>query len=287
MLFLFIIWWLVLFASLAVLIRSSGWLITAAEQIGASFRLPQTLVGLTIVAIGTSLPELASSLSGVFQGVPDIVIGNIVGSNIANVLFVLGVLILFSPTLKISPRFFTATLLLISTTALFFFFVIDGSFSTMEGVFSLIALIFVLFVLFKQQSFFEEKKKTKKFSWHTARLFSLSIVLLGISAYGVVLAISSLAILHQVSNTLITTTAVALGTSLPELVVSLIALSRKEVGLSLGNLVGSNIFNLLFVAAIPSLFVALPVDSFISSFALPVMLFSTGTSCPLSFSKTM
>ena len=272
----FVLWWLVLFASLALLVVSSGWLITNADKLGHALRMSPALVGLTVLAFGTSLPELASSLVGIFQGFSDIVIANLIGSNIANALFVLGILGFFSSYVGSSKSRRANAFLLIGSAALFTVLIVDGSFSVLDGLLSLSVVIVALFLLLKQQN--TSTPQTPPRHHLSSRLFGslfASTALLGVSAYGVVFAVSTLATLHQVSNAIVTITAVALGTSLPELTVSLLALLRKEVAVSLGNLVGSNVLNLLAVSAISSFFVTLPVETTLIFFALPVMFLAT------------
>ena len=257
-----------------MLVYSSDWLIRSAEKIGVALRFPRTIIGLTILAFGTSLPELAFSLAGTLEKMPVIVISNVVGSNIVNVLFVLGILGLLAPKLLSFKFKFMDSLLLFIATVVFTLLVLDREISFIDGIVLLITLGGTLFFLFQQHNH-KTEKTNQPLPLAAFVLFIISMAVIGLSAYGVVLAISTLATLHQVSSTLLTVTVVALGTSLPELVVSLVALIKKEVDISLGNIIGSNIFNLLFVVAVPSLFSTLPIDAFVFSYALPVMLLAT------------
>jgi len=284
-----IVWTFALILSLVVLVKASDFFTDSAEQIGMAFRLPPFIIGVTIVAIGTSLPELASSIVSVLKGSSEIVIGNVVGSNIANIFLVLGIAAIVAKKLKINHELIHVDLpLLICSAGLLAITVWDGVFTLTEGIVCLIGLaIYVLYTIrserthddkeIKKETKAELKRlkrraKVKVSSWF---ILALSAFFIYVGAEFTVDAVLNLSIILDIGKEVIAASAVALGTSLPELVVSITAARKGNPEIAVGNVLGSNIFNALAVMGIPVFFGALIIPQSVLSFSLPIMLFAT------------
>ncbi len=227
--------------------------VDSAINIARKFGLSELVVGLTVVAIATSLPEFAVSVSAALTNRPAISVGNIVGSNIFNLGFILGLVTLFG-TVKITKeilyRDFT---FLIGASLLLVVFFIDMRLSRLEGVLLLIALVVYLTKLIKTKKNKDEKKSDIKLKWWTIPKFIIGVGLIIISARYFVESASAIARMLNISEWLIGITVVAGGTSLPELATSLVAISKGKQGISIGNLIGSDIFNQLGVLGTASI----------------------------------
>ena len=231
-------------------------LVRGAANLGRRFGLSSMVIGLTIVSMGTSSPELAASLVGVFQGAPAVSFGNIVGSNIANLSLVLGVTATIWP-LTVAARFIRREVpFMLLTSALVFPLVWDDQVNRAEGVLLLAILAVYLFrLLWKRAP--EEPQVSAEFEeafgegWRSTAA-SIVMVIAGIG----LLVLGAQALIHGavgmarslgVGERVIGLTVVAFGTSLPELASSMVAAARKEGDIVIGNLIGSNVFNILFI----------------------------------------
>lgn len=265
----------ILVLSLAALIKGADWFTEGAESIGLRFGIPSFVVGVTIVSIGTSLPELASSISAVLQGTSELVLGNVTGSNIANILFVLGLGAIVSKGIKMDwdiskvdlPILFGATFLLALT-------IIDGVFGWIEA-----AIFLLFFVMYMHYSF---SGKRNKIAIETHYKGSKAILALGgglvlviIGAKFLVDAVVELSLLAGISVAIISTSVVAFGTSVPEAVVTIVAALKGKKEIAVGNIVGSNIFNILFIMGIAGLVGPLAVDTMLLSYGLPALFAAT------------
>jgi cation:H+ antiporter len=250
-------WVGILAAALFVLVRGADLFVAGAKQIGAAFGMSSFAIGVLIVGLGTSVPELASSLAAVFNGTNEIVIANAVGSNITNILLIVGVLAAFGGPILISknllqtelPIFFIATVHFIAS-------VYDGVIDRIEAVLlvgTLIAYIWYLLASSEKDAGAEGSEKRLG-----VQIKSVVFVLLGLAAvlvganYTVEMAVN-IATGLSVPIGLVSIAAIAIGTSLPELFVSLQAIRDKETDLAIGNIFGSNAFNILMVVGIPGL----------------------------------
>ncbi len=284
-----IVWGLSLAFSLLVLVKASDLFTESAETIGTWLRLPPFVIGVTIVAIGTSLPELASSITSVIKGSSEIVIGNVVGSNIANIFLVLGVTAIIARKLNITYELIHVDLpLLISSAGLLAITVWDRTFSLGEAIICLIALvIYITFTMqseksgkdkeIKKEMKTEQKllKKRAKLKFTTWFVLVLSAFFIYVGSEFTVSSIIELSNILGVGREIIAASAVALGTSLPELVVSISAARKGQPEIAVGNILGSNIFNSLAVMGVPAFFGVLIIPESILAFSLPVMLFAT------------
>ncbi len=267
--------WIVVFiASLLALVKASNLFIESAERIGAWLGFSSFVIGTTIVAIGTSLPELASSLAAVFADSSEIVVGDVIGSNIANITLILGLAMLARRRITIIHPFLGGDIFfLIISAVLLGITIINGSFSRAEGLFFVILLGLYLYYLKRRESFKAEEKESPKA--RTILAFTASLILIYLGAKYTIKSVIEISSLTGIGVEVIAASAIALGTSLPELTVSLAAVIRGKTEISVGDLVGSNIFNTFGVMGIPAMFSNLIVPESMLSFGLPLMLIVT------------
>jgi len=309
-----IVWQIALFIfALGLLVKSADWLLESSEKIGLKMGLSRFIVGALIVGFGTSLPELASSLAAVSQGETTIVTANAVGSNIANILLVVGVASVFASRLTMNKNLIELDLpMLVGATAIFVGVAWDQIVTTPEAWFLVIAyLVYFGYTMFHteelernslsggqyrmavldkmasvtgtlllrngKKSSKESEDTTKKEGKDEIRItpFDIAKLVIGVVGlyFGARYLIDSVLFLSDAFGILpgvISLSAIALGTSLPELLVSVKAAARGHSDVAIGNIFGSNIFNLLLVVGIPGLMTALIVDSQ-TMFALAVM----------------
>lgn len=255
-----------------LLIKGADYFIGGSSAVAARLRIPGVIVGLTIVAMGTSAPELSVSIVGALQGQSGISVGNIIGSNIFNVLCVGGIAALIMP-LKVNDVLLKRDIpISLLAVLLFLFFAWNGKISQMEGFCFLI--LFVVFLFFLFMDAIKSRKATKKsinieanekIAPITKNLIyivgGLSAVVLG--GETVVRSATAIAQDFGLSQSLIGLTVVALGTSLPELITTLVAAKKGETDIALGNIIGSNIFNIALVLGTASAITPLFVENFV------------------------
>lgn len=260
--------------ALTVLIKGADWFIGAAEKIGLGLGVSPYVIGVTIVAIGTSLPEMASSIAAIYRDESEIVFGNVVGSNITNILLILGFVAVFGKSIRIDTDVINVDLpILLLTAFLFFFMSWDGELTFWEGLLLLGGL--VIFVINSFQSGEADripKEKRDKISWRTIGLLLLGGVGVYFGADFTILAISEISQRIGVTPDYIAITVVAFGTSLPELVVSIEAARRGNTGIAVGNVIGSNIFNTCAVMGFSRMFGSLIIPDNILDFGLYFMI---------------
>jgi len=256
--------------SLTVLLFASDWFIESAERVGAALGIPPFIIGLTIVAFGTSLPELATSIAAVLEGQSEIVLGNVVGSNIANIGLVLGLVAIFVKRIDLEYNLWHNDVpYLIGSSFLLYFVVQDHVVSTLDAIVLLIALFLFLFYSFSDSA--DKGEKSKVSLLDIVKLIG-GAILVWLGADYTIVAISKLSELAGISSEVIAVTVVALGTSLPEAIVSLKAARKGNTSLAVGNVVGSNIFNTFVVVAIPSFFGSIVVSDQILDVSIPFMI---------------
>lgn len=271
-----IFWFCVLFASIALLVKSADWFTDFAEKIGSHFGLSPFVIGVTIVAIGTSLPELISSVVAVTSGASEIVLGNALGSNIANIFLVLGFAGIFAKHAKFKHNNLILDLIyLMSATVIVALFLMDGVFSIIEALICISILVFYLLKSVKSKSSSKDAVKNKT-------LPTLTYLYLLLSGFGIYIAakflIDSVILISDTlgfPKELIGASIVAIGTSLPELTVSVAAARKGKVDIAIGNVIGSNIFNILGVIGVAALFGNLIVTSNILTFILPLTIIAS------------
>ena len=243
-------------------------MVRAAVALSFKFNISKMVIGLTVVSFATSAPELLVSLQAALDGFSDISLGNVIGSNIANLGLVLGITAIISP-LMIDREFYSFNwpVMMLFSVVLYFFLDTGGNLSRLEGIILLAAISFYLFLLIQKarkshkdvEGLDESLKRTSGFKT------SIWLIIGGIALYGgselLVTGAVDLAAMLGVSERVISVTMIAIGTSVPELAASVIAALKQEKALSLGNLIGSNIFNIASVLGITAIIQPIFVNS--------------------------
>ena len=237
------------------------WVVRSATHIARRLGLPELIIGLTVIAIGTSAPEFAVTAVAAIEGRSDISVGNVVGSNIFNLGFILGGLALFN-TIKTSKTLVRREgSMLIGTTLLLAIFLRDLNLSRLEGSILMLILASYIIYLISRREATEEEIPEGEFSWQDIPRLITGLLILVASGHFLVETASDLARLFGVSEWVIGVTIVAMGTSAPEVATSLIALVRGKHAMSAGNLIGSDLFNLLGVLGLAAVIHPMVVDS--------------------------
>ena len=241
-----------------LLLKGADWFVDGASSIASRFGIPQLIIGLTIVAMGTSLPEAFVSITAALKSNAAITIGNVVGSNILNVGIILGITALIRPlhiqnsTIKYEMPF------MILVTLVLILLGINTTISRLDGIIMWLFFLGYLYYIFKMSKNQMEETEIKK----TNPLFiPLGLVCLMVGSNFAVDAATNIAISLGVSQRFIGLTIVALGTSLPELVTSVTAARKGNADIAIGNIIGSNIFNILFVVGSSALITPVPFES--------------------------
>lgn len=258
-----------------ILIKGADWLVDGASSVAGNFKISKQLVGLTIVAFGTGAPELAVSISSMISGNTDMLLGNVMGSNIINILLLIGVAAIICP-IKINKNTISKELplLLLTTVGLVFLFLditISGAsenwITRSDGlVCVLFFAIFLYYIIQMTRKNKKEKKIVEKPKWKLGKSFIfVALGLAGVvgGSQLVVSSASTIAGVIGISDRIIALTVVAFGTSLPELVTTITAARRHENELLVGNIIGSNIFNICIVLGLPvAIFGGIQPESF-------------------------
>jgi cation:H+ antiporter len=264
---------LFLIIGLIVLVLGGEFLVKGAVGFSSAMKISPLIIGMTVVAFGTSAPELIVSLTSSLDGTPDIAVGNVVGSNIANIALVLGITVLIFPIVADRQTKRLDLPMMLFATFLFFFFAKDGLLTLIEGVVLLLTIItFTIFLIRKgrKQSIasgndidWSEERNVSNY-WRALFFLHLGFVGLYFGADwfidGAVGVADILLPNNENKEAIIGVTVVAFGTSAPELVASCVAAYRKQTDISIGNLIGSNIFNILVVLGVTSTVTPIPVS---------------------------
>ncbi|MBR3132015.1 calcium/sodium antiporter [Candidatus Saccharibacteria bacterium] len=249
-----------------LLIKGADWLVDGASSVASNFKVSKLLIGLTIVAFGTGAPELAVSFSSLLNGSTDILVGNVVGSNIINVLLLIGIAAVIRP-IKVKKDTVSKELpllLLISTALIVLLMDVNlaeaviNTFSRADAIICLLFFcIFLYYLLSLARKNKKEARKIEKPKYKLGKSFWFVLIgLVGVVG-GSELVVSSASFIASsvgISERVISLTIIALGTSLPELVTTVMAAKKGESDLLVGNIVGSNIFNICIVLALPVVF---------------------------------
>jgi len=276
--------WIGIFVlALAILLKASDYFIKAAEKVGLALGIPSFIIGVTIVAAGTSLPELISSIFAVIENHPEMVVGNVIGSNITNILLVLG---LTAIAKHIDIKFDILNIdmpLFIGSAFLLWFMLFDKIFTTVEAVICLIGLAIFLGYTFGADREGEKDERPKLTSITFLMLIGGGIGIWGGAKYTVdaVIAISAI---MGIGTDIVALSMVAFGTSIPEIIVSIGAARRGNPEMAVGNVLGSNIFNTFAVMGIPALFGTLIIPE-TTIFSLPIMMGASVLFVIMTFSK--
>ncbi|MCI5944981.1 MAG: calcium/sodium antiporter [Eubacterium sp.] len=247
----------------AMLMKGADWFVDGSSEIAKKLGIPQLVVGLTIVAMGTSTPEAAVSITAALKNNAGIAVGNIVGSNILNILIILGVTsVIVSVSIKKSTLLIEIPLMIVVTIIFTFMGMAGESISRIEGIVLWLLFLFYLGYLFslaKKGS--EEDKKPEQPTWKLILLLILGGIVVIAGSNITVNAATQLAKMAGLSERFIGLTIVALGTSLPEFVTSVNAARKGNADIAIGNIVGSNIFNILFVIGTSALIIPVPYEA--------------------------
>ncbi len=271
---------------LALLVIGAELLVRGASKIAILFGISPLVIGLTVVAYGTSAPELAVSVQSAFVGQPDLAIGNVVGSNIFNILFIVGISAIITPLLVKQQLIRIDVPLMIAVSCLAWILSLDGSISRTDGI-----ILFLIVITYTVYSIRQSRKESREIQLEYEKefgsvksknqgsvIFQIALMLSG----GVLLVLGSnwlvkgaveLANFFGVSELVIGLTIIAAGTSLPEVATSIVAALKGEKDIAVGNVVGSNIFNILSVLGLASIIApdGITVSSAVLNFDIPVM----------------
>ncbi len=255
---------LFILAGLILLILGGSWLLKAAVALSLKLNIPKIVIGMTVVSFATSAPELIVSIKAALDGFPDLALGNVVGSNIANLGLVLAVTIILG-SIDVNKSFYTTDwpVMMIASLLFFGFIYFDGVIVQYEGIIMVVLLFaFLVYLLrFQKQAVVDEDPDDDL----PLPLYK-TVLFLGLGGLGLwggsellIKGAVGMASAYGVSERVIGITIVSIGTSIPELAASIIAVIKKEKAISLGNLIGSNIFNILAVLGITSIITPIKV----------------------------
>jgi len=257
-----------LVVGLVLLVVGADLLVKGAARLAGSFGIPALVIGLTVVAFGTSAPELAVSVKAAYSGQAELAIANAVGSNIFNVLFILGAAAMISPLIISRQLIRQDVPIMVLVSALAMWMTFDGSITRLEAVILTLGLISYTWFLFRQgkakgadtvDEEVEAMLKAKVPTWQNLLLLVGGLILLVLGSRFLVDSAVEIARAFGVNEAVIGLTIIAAGTSLPEVVTSIVATIRGERDIAVGNVVGSNIFNILCVLGISGLVSPIPL----------------------------
>ena len=255
----------ILLVGFLLLVKGADWFVEGAAGIAKKLGIPQLIIGLTIVAMGTSMPEAAVSITAALQENAGITIGNIVGSNILNILIILGVTALITNVaIQKSTLYYEIPYMIAITIVLMIFGITGGKITFIEGIiFWLLFIVFLgyLFVMSKKGNSQEDEEVKDIPVWKCILFMLVGGVMVVKGSDFAVSGASAIARFFGMSERFIGLTIVAFGTSLPELVTSVTAAKKGNAGIAIGNIVGSNIFNILFVIGTTALICTVPFES--------------------------
>ena len=285
-----LIYGLIFVASLATLVKASDFFTDASEKIGILMGLSPFMVGMTIVAIGTSLPELISSILAVLENSSEIVIGNVIGSNIVNIFLVIGTAAAMNlgrtKEIKISYDLVSVDLpLFIGSTFLLALTVWDQKFSLVESLLFLVGYVMYLFYTLQTSESVEDELDGKEITTEVEKNFSsitkesliviTSSALMFLGAYYTIDSLIEISEILNIGKEIIALSAVALGTYLQELIVTISARLKGKADVAVGNVLGSNIFNIFVVMGVPRLMGELTIPKSVVVESLPTLIAGT------------
>jgi len=258
------------------LFLGGDWLVRGASQIAARFNVPPLIIGLTIVGFGTSTPELLVSLQAAFDGLPGISIGNVVGSNTANILLILGVAGIIAPPIADFLNMRRDLFWMLGAALVMPVIIASGYVGRIEGAALITGLIIYLGLSFRAM----RNDPTEALPSDVNLLHAAGFTIAGLIAVmvGAKYLVESATIIARhlgVSEAMIGLSIVAIGTSLPELATTVAAAIKGEREIALGNIIGSNIFNILAILGLTGLIIPIPVDTRFMYFDVPVMICAT------------
>ncbi|MFC1613484.1 calcium/sodium antiporter [Patescibacteria group bacterium] len=267
-------WILIFIISLAVLMKGADYFIDASEKIGKFLRLSPFLIGVTIVAMGTTLPELSTSLIATFNGQTEIVTATAIGSCIANILLILGIASLVVGTLSVERSLIELDLPLLSlSTALVVIVAFDKQIVRGEGIILIIAyLIYMFYNMQSRKEHLDLWQKGGEFQKKHIFLLFFSLIAVFLGAKFSVSSLVNIAEIVHIPSAVAAITVLAIGTSLPELVVVIKEVMKNQHETAVGDVLGANIMNSLLVIGLPALFVNLTISEDVFRIGLPFLI---------------
>jgi cation:H+ antiporter len=281
----------VFLVGLVVLYFGAEWLVRAASSIARRFGIRPMVTGLTVVALGTSMPEFLLNFFAVFEGEDSLAIGNIIGSNIANIGLILGLSAVLMPLAVDRETLRKEYPMMVFVTLLFYALAFDGVISRYDGVILVLGLLgFMIFVVIDARRHFRlNGRKSPDKPAHndlttSQRVLYLLIGIAGLSIGARMMVVSAVEISHmlEIDTVVIGLTVVAIGTSLPEMAASVMCAIRKDPDMSIGNVLGSNMLNILFVVGVVSIIKPVSVDTASITLHFPVMIAFTVILFPIA-----
>lgn len=255
--------YILLIVGFILLIKGADLFVDGASSVAAKLKVPSLIIGLTVVSMGTSMPEAAVSISASLSGDNGISLGNVIGSNIFNLLMVVGVSSVILPIVTDRDILKRDTPINIGITVILGIMLFDGNLSRLDALILLLLFAAYMFILIRSALKNRvEAEETKVLSW----VKSIVFVIIGVAAIigGGQLVVNSaktIAMALGMSETLVGLTVVAIGTSLPELVTSIVAAKKGNSGIAMGNVIGSNIFNILFILGMAGIIKPMTADA--------------------------
>ncbi len=251
---------LIIVATIFGLWGGAHWVVESASRIAKKLGMSELVIGLTIVAFATSAPEFAVTVSAAMEGKMAISVGNVVGSNIFNLGIILGIVAIFGVVKTNSIILYRDALILVGTGLLLALFFYDLTLSFIEGIIMLLLLVAYVIFLIRSKVEVDETIPEGDFRWYHVIFLILGVFIIIGSAHLLVLSASDIAREFGISEWMIGITIVAAGTSIPELATSLVALYKGKYGISIGNLIGSDLFNMLGVLGTASIIKPLTIS---------------------------
>lgn len=262
--------YLLFVVGLVALFFGGEYLVRGASAIARKFNLSPMVIGLTIVGFGTSAPEMLVSVQAALAGQPAIAIGNVLGSNIANILLILGVSAAIAPLLIPVRKLWRDLAFMLAATAAIWFMLLDGEVTRLDGGLLLAGLVIFLVTAFiTGKSDDDESIDGDIPQWKAWAMTLGGLVVLVIGARLLVDSATEIARAYGISEAVIGLTIVAVGTSLPELATSVIAAIRKQTEIAVGNIVGSNIFNIFGILGVTAIISPIPADPRFAAIDMP------------------
>ncbi len=269
---------IIFLAAMGALVYGADFVIKESERIALHFNISHFVIGATLIAFGTSLPEMAASMMAAGQGKSDMAVANVVGSVIFNITMVLGVVFLIAKSMNPKRNLFAQdSAWVIVPVVIFFIMIQDGVISRVDGILFLLMMASYLYFLFTDskedlEGEIDDSLSKEKFNWlKTIGFLSVGFILTIGGAHFVVESGTNIAREFEVSEWIIGLFLISLGTSLPELVVSLVAVKKGNAEMSIGNIIGSNVANFSMVLGAASLISPLTIDLVATKFDLLIM----------------
>jgi cation:H+ antiporter len=249
--------YIAIFFGLLILVKGGDWLLKAAVALSINLSIPKIVIGMTVVSFATSAPELIVSVKSALMGHPDLAMGNVIGSNIANLALVLGIVILIEPIIVTKNFFRIDWPIMFLSTMIFYFFIKNNNLTINEGfiLFTLLIAVLIFLLFFQKNNIVDDSSLVSEVSNKKVilLLFFGGGIALWLGSEMLIKGSVSLAQEIGISERIISISIISIGTSIPELSASLVAIFKKEKAISLGNLIGSNIFNILAVMGITAM----------------------------------